>query len=254
MDAGAPLDEDWSCLGQDERAPVSTPGVDRVTYVASVLDFGNPALSPPGIDLGICQLADVYCAAPLPVSMTVLASMSMSAFFPRPSAWAIELPLLFEGYINLTAPGYVPAQYFFGGPMVAGAGGEQAVTGEPITMFTENGVPSLFDAVGVVRDPAFGLLLLRTVDCRGQRAPGVQLRLRGAGVPWVLVNGLPILSDPPLATDASGTAGFLNVPPGNLLIEGYVPAGDATYGRTAVRVRPGQITMAEIRPDYGYGR
>ncbi|HEY5955165.1 MAG TPA: hypothetical protein VIV60_01380, partial [Polyangiaceae bacterium] len=53
-----------------------------------------------------------------------------------------------------------------------------------------------------------------------------------------------------LETDTRGVAGFVNVLPGIVDVEGIAPVGPegTPYGATTVPVRAGVITLFEIRP------
>lgn len=240
------VDPAWGCLGGARAHPTPDPPPAVVAYDTSFGSFANPAQSPRLLALSVCWLADMDCASPV---QQVMGSL------PQPIRMPLELPFGFQGYLRLESPDHAPAEYYLGGPMLGDALGESSVRGEPIALLDSDDLRSLSAAGGPPLDTSLGLLLLRAVDCQGRRAAGVQLSLSAGGVPWVLVNGLPVFSeDPRLSTDASGLVGFVNVPLGNLLIEGHIPATGARFGATALRVRAGSVTMAEIRPDYVYGR
>jgi hypothetical protein len=68
-----------------------------------------------------------------------------------------------------------------------------------------------------------------------------------------------------LATDATGSAGFVDVARGVVRIEGLAQVGCASgsdrsdvpwevVSSVATRVRAGRITLIELRHDYSYGR
>jgi hypothetical protein len=239
-------DPAWSCLGEARPYPTPNPQPAVVVYDTTFGSFVNPAEPPGDLALRVCLLSDAYCSSPL---QEVTSPVRGAILMP------LELPFGFHGYLRLDAPAYASAEYYLGGPMLGDSLGEPMVRGEPIAMLDFNDISSLFAAGGLTADPLLGMVVLRAVDCEGRRAPGVQLSVGAGDVPWVLVNGLPVFSEAPrLSTDASGIAGFVNLPPGNLLIEGHITATGATYGTTALRVKAGTITMAEVRPDYVYGR
>jgi hypothetical protein len=152
--------------------------------------------------------------------------------------------------------------------MVGGPNGENVVYGEGLGLPTEQTVDSLFNQFGkgVARAEGTGLLALRVSDCRNQlpetqvsrmsggvaRATGVKLSLGNTEAPgWTLIGGTPASDITPIATDSRGVAGFANVDPRGVIIEAIAPNG-TPYGRTAVNVRPNQLTQANIRPDYSY--
>jgi hypothetical protein len=69
-----------------------------------------------------------------------------------------------------------------------------------------------------------------------------------AGTAWSV--GFTNLASRGNVTDARGIVGLANLDPGPYTVEGIAPVGgpDGTpYGRTTVQVRPGVITLAEIR-------
>lgn len=254
----------WSCLSQ-EPGPQAYAGDEwaTITYVVPIGSVLSPDVLPAGLAIALCQLNDVVCSAPLALSVN-------GAFQVPPGVLALDIPYGFQGYLRLSAPGYVPTAYYFQGPMI-GFDGVAHVIGEPILLYDAQ---TLGDQLRLlVRDPLSpdgGILTVRAIDCLGRVSDGVRVELVGASAEsWVELNGLMVLNyDGSLTTDVSGIAGFVNVPaPTTTIVEGVAPgdcgANDTTdgecsaeqrYGRMAVRVQPGMVTIAELRPDYRYGR
>lgn len=83
---------------------------------------------------------------------------------------------------------------------------------------------------------------------------GVRLALLNADedpLGWTLIGGRPSANNPPVETDARGVAGFANMTPRSVIVEGIAPDG-TRYGRTAVPVKANTITQANLRPNYSY--
>lgn len=257
----------WSCLSQEPG--LQTYGRDElaaVTYVVPIGSVLSPTVMPEGLAIALCQINDVVCSAPLTPAIN-------EALEVPPGVLALDIPYGFEGYLMLTAPGYVPTMYYFQGPII-GFDGAAYVVGEPILLYD---APTLGDQLYLLLSGVeaglsvdAGFLTVRAIDCLGQVSNGVRVELVGASAPgWVELNGLMVLNyDGSLTTDASGIAGFVNqAAPGTMIVEGVAPADcgsndspdgacspEQRYGRMAVRVRPGAMTITELRPDYGYGR
>jgi hypothetical protein len=260
-----PLQETpWGCLSQEkEPLPYAADPSLPITYVLHIGSVLAPNVMPPELDIRLCALNDVFCSAPQTPSITMPVS-------GRPDVLGLELPYGFEGHLLLIAPGYVPTAYYFLGPMIGGADGSSFVVGESILLYD---APTLDEQLNLLLGDQLvregGLLTVRAIDCLGQLSDGVRVELLGTDAQaWVELNGLMVRNDDgSLTTDTSGIAGFVNLPASATIVEGVAPddcdASDTSdgaclaaqrYGRMAVRVQPGVMTIAELRPDYRFGR
>lgn len=234
---GEPLDETrqtegdpWACV-QGNRAPIPPPEErpETVTYTVSIVDWVTDE-APPGLVINVCNRIDPLCAEPL------------SIITPAPERQiSFELPTRIEVYLTLQATGTVPATFYFDGPVV-----EDRVGGliQLLRGTTVAGLAQTF--LGTQLDPSMGVLSLRSHDCNGAIAGGAVFEIEpNTGVPFTLINGAPTLSIVP--TDASGLAGFVNVPPGNFLARGFVADDSREFGLANFNVKPAWFSLVEVR-------
>jgi hypothetical protein len=263
----------WRCLNDPPMfapgAAATEPSSSQSLYGVLVLD--SAAMAPMmSLDLAVCQIVDSDCRQPIltgsPVGVEDVINPPLTPpdVMTDPEGWLVFLlPDGFEGYLQLEAPAYMPTDYYFGGPLRQ----SESILGYPILLQPmEMWDRSLYD-LGVPIEPGTGALTVRALDCDTTKSAGVRLSLNGAGTPWVLRNGLMTRNDDgELETDTTGMAGFVNVPPGVVLIEGRAQVSCAAgsdcpedtpwevVSSVSTRVRPGRITLVELRHDYSYGR
>ncbi|HEY8946773.1 MAG TPA: hypothetical protein VIM73_21165 [Polyangiaceae bacterium] len=254
------LPPEWACLTDDDY-PMVPREAKTVTYVTPIVDFDSQPTSPtvvPGLQVMVC--GDATCAAPA-------ANVQVIQMPDRPFLYAIQFPYGFaNASLKLTAPGYVPMYYAFGGPMVGLPEGEHTVMGLGVPLLSEQRRDFIYGDIGLSQgaDAGRGVLAVRTLNClrqakaedpfQGQRAAGVRVRAvprdpEPPAASWTLSNS-NVATPNNEVTDERGVAGFLNVLPGTVQVEG-VARFDGTelpYGRTPVRVRADAITLAEVRP------
>ena len=179
-----------------------------------------------------------------------------------PFVYAIELPFRFSnGSLRLTAPGYAPMDYIFNGPMIGPPEGGYVVQGLTIPLLKATTRDTIYHDLGLAGDvdKSRGVLALRTLNClrdpkANPRASGVKLvsvpnAPKEPAVAWTLSTSNRATANR-LETDARGVAGFVNALPLVYDLEGLSPIG-SSYGRTSIAVRPGVITLAEIRDGIG---
>jgi hypothetical protein len=186
------------------------------------------------------------------------------------AGYQIDLPYNFDGAIALTAAGYMPTEYFLGGPLLGTAGtdggpmldkdGTPVVMGQPIAPILYDTLDELFSGVTVsgvtaMRDPTKGLLVARLLDCNGMRAGGVVLEIQNFvpsdGLGFTLVNGgyIPQGGQPPPPTEPGrGVSGYANMPPSDYRVDAIAPSG-RHYGLTSVTIVANVLTLLEIRTD-----
>jgi hypothetical protein len=228
--------------------PLPMPS-EQVLYVVPIADFLS-SQPPPGLTIGLCRLQDIECTAPTPVQ-------PMPVPMTPPVVVGIPIPYGFEGYLKLNATDYVPTDYYFSGPMIGSPPPQRTaiVRGEAIPMLTQATRENLYGDVMQTRTPGTGILAIRAINCLGARAADVALETLTPGLVdfgWSLVANLPSGGDPPVTT-TRGVAGFGNVRPGSVQVQGLM--GDTAFGRNALRVKGDQLTVGEVRNDIDtYGR
>lgn len=254
----------WDCLGstRPRMPPIQRP--PGVAFVVPIVDFANPPTPPRDLRILVCQDNDFDCTQPLPIP-------DMQPEGAPAYVHQLNLPFGFEGYLRLTATGYIQSEYYFLGPVIGGPNGEQVIYGDGIGLPRNDTIDNFFDQFGqgAARQAGTGLVGLRVYDCRNEsaeaqqartvnqlrRATGVRLELVNSEArAWTLVGGRPAApapGNPSLSTDDRGVAGFFNIQPMALIVQAIAPNGER-YGQTNVTVRPDQLTQANIRPNYSF--
>jgi hypothetical protein len=236
----------------------TSPGVG---YIVPIVDFANPPAAPPNMTIVACQSGDLNCRFPgmPPIQAPDPAVLALFPEAVRPAVLQITLPTGFDGYLRITAMGYVQTEYYFGGPLIGGMDGGPGLVGEAIPVPRDNTVSDIFGSLRRERDTSRGLIALRTLNCLGQRAPNVTLDLLNTdAIGWTLISNAPASpqgqNDAFIPTDIRGVAGFANIIPGAAVVEGHSPAG-VPYGQANFAVRANQLTIGEIRLGQAvYGR
>jgi hypothetical protein len=232
----------------------------RVTYVVAIVDFDSQPYSPtPVKNLSVQVCGSPSCDPPAAEPDVVIHNPVEGQ---PPFVYAIEFPFRFSnGSLRLTAPNYAPMDYVFNGPMVGPPEGGYVVQGLTIPLLKATTRDTIYHDLGISGevDTTRGVLAVRTLNCLRDpkapvRAPGVKLQSVPVApgppaVAWTLSNS-NLATPNRLETDARGVAGFVNVLPVVYDVEGLSPIGKS-YGRTSIAVRPGVITLAEIRDGIG---
>ncbi|HSN97231.1 MAG TPA: hypothetical protein VLS89_03000 [Candidatus Nanopelagicales bacterium] len=223
----------WGCLGQ-----VSWPDLDPARTVTVRTRFQMTASQPIPDDITVkyCDNLDIDCASPLADAIPIQADGWVS----------VDVPEGTRGYFDLSGPSIKPTLVYFPRPAQA----EPPPTeDDPITLITPALFQGLVSAVGFQEDPARGTLLVLTVDCTGNPAPGVRIASQQAdadATPFYFVNLTP--SPDQTQTDVSGFAGILNLPPGLGTVESRVASDDARIGVSSFQIRPGALTNVAVEP------
>jgi hypothetical protein len=257
-ESGKPLTPpEWKCLDQPQVPVARNP--EPVAYVVAIVDFDRQlnALEPiEGLDIVVCGSAT--CEEPEEVMITGVPDRP-------PYLYRIVFSYGFDNAVlRLTAPGYVPMDYILGGRMIGPPEGGSTVLGRAIPLLREATLANLYKQLGFTEgpDPERGVLAVRTLNCLRDpmnqdisRAAGVQLAMVSdtldPGTVWSLsFNNIATRSN---ETDERGVVGYLNAPPQAFLVEAVATVGgnEVRYGRNAVQVRPGVITLAELRDGVG---
>ncbi|HYO97351.1 MAG TPA: hypothetical protein VER33_22725 [Polyangiaceae bacterium] len=278
--ATAPLNPQWDCLkSEPERVAAIDPPPANIAYAVPIVDFTKrPPTEIPALEVDFCQLESNACNR-------VMGKPNMvEAVF---GGAKVTVPLYVIGtrygihaYMRLSAPGYLPMEYYLGGELFgpppsqamsgvdvsgisAALGGLPVVMGLPVAPISVEAADALAEKIGKPRDPNAAIVAVRTLDCQNQYAAGVRLKLsvpgsEQTGVPFSYLTGQPRLAAN-AATDSRGIAGFANVeiPTGvdstNVIVTGIAPNG-MEYGAINVTIRRGAVTLASIRHGTGvYG-
>ena len=105
-------------------------------------------------------------------------------------------------------------------------------------------------ALRTMVDQTRGIFAARAQDCDFANAAGVSFAAAAADQEtqaFYFASGVPVTT---LAqTDAEGTGGFLNLPPGlGVITATSVVAGNKVLGSLSFNIRPGTLTLTEFQP------
>jgi hypothetical protein len=222
-------DPAWSCLGS-----VTWPATEphQVTVTMTVRDLVTE-MGTPDVAARLCRKLDLTCEDPVARDLHSDGNGEI----------VTEVEAGFDGYVELTAPGYMTGLYFFYPPVV----GDRRLTMLPLIRPDVLGQFALVSGRQVM--PNRGHVLLAAYDCLGQTAAGVRLNTDQADeetTGFYVVRKFP--STTAQATDGSGQAGFINLPPGTVALSGALGANDQQIANLSVLVRPGQITFTSLVP------
>jgi hypothetical protein len=228
LGAGA---NDWACLADVSSGPSSVPmntsNAEPATYVLPLIDFvsGMAPLSARG---RACARVDPGCSMPLTESVMV----------SREGALVLPLFEGFDGFIEVEADNMVPALFFLNAPLI---GNTQSF---PAFLVPLNSALALSQIVGVPIDERFGLIGFWALDCGGLPAEGVVMSNDAGGLIYNFVDGLPAFQ----TATVDGIGGFVNVPPGRVLLRGVLSQGGQTIGVQSLVVREGWISVSNVQP------
>ncbi|HET9957405.1 MAG TPA: hypothetical protein VFQ61_23060 [Polyangiaceae bacterium] len=266
------VDPEWGCLKIPAVKPTYAEVPAYIIYTAPIIDFAaRPPQEVSGLVVEFCPIGGQQGCTRIPFREPLSVTVKLNGAPVKVPVYALPVPYGAIGYFRLTAPDYMPQEYYLGGPLIGAPGSVMvpftlpdgtATTGaimqaQPLTLVRTKDADDLAFKVMATRDPNQAIVAVRTVNCKYEPAAGVTITLERAAnrpVPFTYRSSLALSSDPdaPEPTDENGLAGFANIafPTGNpgysVLLEGTAPTGEK-YGKIAILVRPGQISTAEIR-------
>lgn len=228
-DAGpAPAaDTRWGCL-DEPIATAAVPLVPRVDLALTVTDTVTGA-PPEGLSVRACARLDVDCDNPLTpdVSPAIDGAMHLS------------VPQRFDGFVEIRSPATVPTLYFMNQELMRD-------TAESFAIISTLALAGLAAQGNVTLDPVLGHVLIRTFDCEGAPASGVQLSSDMDGSPFAFVDGFPVVGRD--ETTGDGIGGFVNVPDGFVVLQGIVRSHGTSLGNASVIVRSGWFSYGDVEP------
>ena len=237
--------QDWTCtLGARAPAPSSSgsepaaeasapePRAARLHVDLSVVDFVTAAPAQ-GLRVRACFRADVDCASP--VSDELPGSDGRVQVSADPG---------FNGYLEIEALGMLPTLLFFAAPWSSQvlARLEQA----PVRLLPVPSLQALADTAHLQLDPAGGVVGVSAYDCAGAVASGVQLQLDPSAVPYAFVDELPVVNQD--VTSEQGLAGFVNVPPGVVVVRSFAEGQTEAVSVKSLLVRSGWLSSVSLLP------
>jgi hypothetical protein len=229
---------DWTCVG---HVTFARPQAGTFTYDITVRLLATGAFVSE-VKVEICDAIDAACN---PVaSGTTDPNGRVSLTFNNSSRTGSGLGNYY--YIKATSldaasPVIAPTLAYITTPLVQ--------SGAPLTLEVFSpGLPLVQNDLMMQQDPNLGVMLAFADDCRWDTAPGVQIS--AAGVDAGAYYGFGTTSGATAtATDNSGDAIFMNVPPGPIeLTAKPLALGGTTSSRVNVGVRAGYVTLVALAP------
>ena len=265
-----PATAGWWCLGQPPVDPKFMPG-NRAALLLPVLEWSTRTpLMDRGLQATFCANGDITCAFPLagpiPISSSLLAG---SVGMLPPGVAGVPVTEGFDGFIKFDvvpdpSQGTPPedqqfvSDYLYLNGIIAGPVSQ----GQPVLMFQrryrQGIIQATFPSADVNAVVSRGSVAVGVYDCDGKAVEGARVELTSEGkvvadaLPFVLpASRIPVAQPPdkPLVTQVAGSAGFLNVPLGSVLLTGYLQDG-TRIGQVPLGSVAGQLTIGTIRPDY----
>jgi hypothetical protein len=212
------------------KAPANN-GLATVKYSFAIqLPVSGQAGPAESFRVQACQQLDVDCQHPVAGPFEVPAG-SMNDF---------SLPQGFSGFFQIGSDGTLPALYFLPRPIVA-----DTIGWNP-TVISQDVLAQLAAAAGVSLDATSGVVIASVRDCAGAPVEGAMVSAsHDQPIRFYIVNNLPVLSA--IETSAQGAVGFVNVPATTIAVNGVSRSGRA-FAPVSVRVKPGSLSLVEIRP------
>lgn len=223
----------WGCLA-DPSGPTGERGPFPVTLHARDIVTQEPMS---GVSAKLCRKLDPACDMPHGEVLTNEEGNVQFSVEVNGSARA------FSGYVEFTRSDLMPGLYFFNPPI------DRPVDVPVVQLLSEPLAEGLTLQIGSKYEASRGLILLTTFDCSDAPASGISLELEERDAlsdTFYAVDGLPAPSA--TETDASGYAGVINAPPGNVTLTGRLAADQRVIGRVSVFVKPGTITYSRLGP------
>jgi hypothetical protein len=221
-------DPTWACLDEKSSDPTPSGTVHVVLTTADLL-----SLKPiQGVMLTLCAKLDANCQFPMSQYQSDQAGQIN-----------VEMPAGFDGYFQTEGDGLYPMLFFPPSTRTQRAPGT-------LPMVANSFFGTMFSAVGGPVGADRTVVMTTALDCRGKPAAGLTLSSGQADdrtVGYLIQGGLP--SRTAATTDDSGTGGFVNIPPGNAVINSTMAANNRLVGTIAVQTRPGHITMVLVMPN-----
>ena len=223
--------KDWSCSLAEEPAPAEGGSTLRLGVFA--VDFVTAA---PVEELRVraCFRADVDCTSPISDQLA-----------PRDDGRVeISLEPGFNGYLEIQAAGMLPTLLFFSAPWSPQLLAQLERT--PVRLLPLPSLQALGNTARIQLDPSGGVVGVYAYDCGGTAAPGVRLELDTSAVPYAFVDELPVADQD--VTSEQGLAGFVNVPPGVVVVSSFAEGRPEALSVESLLVRSGWLSSMSLLP------
>jgi hypothetical protein len=226
---------DWSCVSEEAGNPVMSPNGPPIEYPIQARDFLS-GQTPSNLRIRACFRPDVNCTRPA------------TDWLLPDAAGIVTLPLTegFTGYVEIMGDDEVPTIYMFPAPLTEEL--VAALSTVSVSVLPLDALLAFGENSQLVLDPAAGVVSVNTFDCAGPSAPDVRLEINVPAVPFSFVDGLPIAGID--TTTDEGSAGFVNVLPGLVVVSGFRTDTMDRIGLETVLVRALWVTVASMMPQF----
>jgi hypothetical protein len=274
-----PERDPWRCLGK----PTQTipPEGDSATVRVQACNFVSTNCSQPmtGITAKVCDKLDLKCTSPI----QTVRDNGGALEFVAPTGGVLGVG--FDGYLRITPPvasctnaavfgdvgpllcalagmacdptlpddpdclfpTFVPALLFFNPSVRA-----DLTTPIPLPLIPTAAAQSLTAAAGGTFNPATGIVFTTSLDCDGVPARDVALTIdKHQDVVTELYAENGVISSTARSTDVTGLGGYIGVPPGFVVLAGYLGSdedGSARIGQVGVNVEAFTISYTSLVP------
>jgi hypothetical protein len=229
----APAGRDWSCAVDSAAEFVGTGSQEPLTYSFTLLDF-TTRQPLDAVRIRTCIRADVNCDNPLGEASSSAGAAQVSVYEG------------FNGYLELTVPGMLPSLLFFAAPWSAELLAE--LEGVPVGLLPQISLQALGGVANVQLDLQAGVVAVTTLDCTAAYAGGVRLELDRGAIPYAFVDDLPVVNRD--STSAQGVAGFVNVPPGIVVVSAFRADVSEPVSVESMLVRTGWVSQSFLLPAF----
>ncbi len=229
-----PVDPVWGCLGNVVE-PVPDP-TKKVTLSEQLTDTSQAPVTVATVD--VCAKLDVDCTSTDPdYPKGLMPDADGNVTF--------QVIQGFDGFMRITATGYMDSRVFVGRPIVA----QPSVKSVRLLEVSEYSI--LAGAAKQVPNPMRGTAILYAVDCSGNAAAGVSFTspdTDSSSQPFYLVNQFPTTPPTATATDVDGFGGIFNMPTGSSVATSLRASDQAFIGQSSFDVLANTISYVQISP------
>lgn len=280
LDANMEEQGPWTCL--DKPPTVKKSQADAALVRVQACNFVSPKCAEPvaNFTAKLCGKLDLKCANPLQASIKEVGG---ALEFAVPTGGVLGVG--FDGYLQFTPPManctdkeafgeigpllcaflgsecdasvsddpdclfpiFVPSLLFFNPPVKA-----DIDTPIPVPLVPTREAQTLIAAAGGNFSPTTGIVFTTSLDCNGKPAPGVALTIdKHQDVVTELYSQNGVISSTAKVTDGSGLGGFIGVPAGFAVLDGYLGSDEPRgkkVGQVGVNVEAFTISYSNLAP------
>ncbi|HKP58419.1 MAG TPA: hypothetical protein VJV78_16955 [Polyangiales bacterium] len=235
-----PLAPRWQCAREEPKGFVQDPN-KKIKLRMDVVDVLMMKV-PEGLHAMACTPGDVDCERPIASDVKPAGDGFME----------FELPLGFEGFVKVEAPGYVPGLSYDNRPYT------ESVTTSGPAIIQPGALSVIASASGTMSDASLGLAFLEVRDCFDAAGEGVSFEPLGGNMPFYFNGALPardltmtsISNQLGANREPRAVGGFSDIKPGFTTFKAVVPETREVLSSVTVVIKSGYITYVRMRAGY----